>query len=175
MFVQQASIGTAALFTIGHRLSEVPAILVGSGVLAAAGTFRRRLLGEWTSGKEIAKLVAHQALAVHPAVMHGKRLSLSRGDMFITTGGVGPAKPQKDREEGFVIVKQTYRLLLTRGVNGCYVFLSRLKIEPAGAVPAVSSRLAPNWRLNSFCFQRVSILGRTSMLAEDDTTSRTET
>lgn len=33
---------------------------------------------------------------------------------------------------------------------------------------------SPNWRLKSFCFQWVSILTRTSMLAEKEATSSTE-
>ena len=54
---------------------------------------------------------------------------------------------KKAPEEEFVnLVKQTYRVLLTRGMKGCYVyfedaatrefFLSRVKVEAASAVEA---------------------------------------
>ena len=47
-------------------------------------------------------------------------------------------------------------------------------IDPSTAQRAQFA-FGPNWRLNSICFQRVSILAKTSVLAEDEATSSRET
>ena len=57
---------------------------------------------------------------------------------------------KKAKEEEFVnLVKQTYRVLLTRGMNGCYLFfedrdtkdffLSRMRTEATNVIAAVRS------------------------------------